>query len=44
LDWIIDDGYLNVIRCCEDCGKLLEDYYFSNEVTFVKNAAGQVIE
>jgi hypothetical protein len=22
----------------------LEDYYFSNEVTFVKNAAGQVIE
>ncbi|WJX29651.1 hypothetical protein P8452_18267 [Trifolium repens] len=33
----VDDGNL----CCEDCGKLLEDYYFSNEVTFVKNAAGQ---
>ncbi|GAU44573.1 hypothetical protein TSUD_139460 [Trifolium subterraneum] len=33
----VDDGNL----CCEYCGKLLEDYYFSNEVTFVKNAAGQ---
>ncbi|XP_045790626.1 transcription factor IIIB 90 kDa subunit-like isoform X1 [Trifolium pratense] len=33
----VDDGHL----CCEDCGKLLEDYYFSSEPTFVKNSAGQ---
>ncbi|KAJ4721340.1 transcription factor IIIB 90 kDa subunit-like [Melia azedarach] len=27
--------------CCDRCGKVLEDHNFSNEPTFVKNAAGQ---
>ncbi|KAL5075568.1 hypothetical protein RYX36_014552 [Vicia faba] len=33
----IDDSVL----CCEDCGKVLEDYYFSQEATFVKTAGGK---
>ncbi|KAK7336311.1 hypothetical protein VNO77_16848 [Canavalia gladiata] len=33
----IQDGYL----CCGSCGKVLEDYYFAEEPTFVKNSAGQ---
>ncbi|KAK7336312.1 hypothetical protein VNO77_16849 [Canavalia gladiata] len=33
----IDDGYL----CCGSCGRVLEDYYFAEEPTFVKNSAGQ---
>ncbi|ESQ30216.1 hypothetical protein EUTSA_v10011362mg [Eutrema salsugineum] len=26
---------------CELCGRVLEDFYFSEDVTFIKNAAGQ---
>ncbi|XP_017425439.1 transcription factor IIIB 60 kDa subunit isoform X2 [Vigna angularis] len=33
----MDDGFL----CCLICGKVLEDYFFTEEPTFVKNAAGQ---
>ncbi|WVZ06778.1 hypothetical protein V8G54_020124 [Vigna mungo] len=33
----MDDGFL----CCVICGKVLEDYFFTEEPTFVKNAAGQ---
>ncbi|KAI5405686.1 uncharacterized protein LOC127082314 isoform X1 [Lathyrus oleraceus] len=33
----IDDSVL----CCETCGKVLEDYYFSQEATFVKTAGGK---
>ncbi|CAK8567523.1 unnamed protein product [Lathyrus sativus] len=33
----IDDSVL----CCEACGKVLEDYYFSQEATFVKTAGGK---
>ncbi|XP_027353374.1 transcription factor IIIB 90 kDa subunit isoform X2 [Abrus precatorius] len=33
----IDDGYL----CCGSCGRVLEDFYFAEEPSFVKNAAGQ---
>ncbi|XP_020218555.1 transcription factor IIIB 90 kDa subunit isoform X5 [Cajanus cajan] len=33
----LDDGYL----CCGSCGRVLEDYFFAEEPTFVKNAAGQ---
>ncbi|TKY62843.1 Transcription factor IIIB 70 kDa subunit [Spatholobus suberectus] len=33
----LDDGYL----CCGSCGRVLEDYFFADEPTFVKNAAGQ---
>lgn len=33
----LEDGYL----CCETCGRVLEDYCFTEEPTFVKNAAGQ---
>ncbi|CAL9238375.1 unnamed protein product [Arabidopsis halleri] len=28
---------------CDLCGRILENFYFSSEVTFVKNAAGQFI-
>nr|KYP63899.1 Transcription factor IIIB 90 kDa subunit [Cajanus cajan] len=34
----LDDGYL----CCGSCGRVLEDYFFAEEPTFVKNAAGKV--
>jgi transcription factor IIIB subunit 2 len=27
---------------CNLCGRILENFHFSTEVTFVKNAAGQV--
>lgn len=30
-------------RWCSGCGKVLEDHIFSEEPTFVKNAAGQVL-
>ncbi|KAL2335128.1 hypothetical protein Fmac_016341 [Flemingia macrophylla] len=33
----VDDGPL----CCSECGKVLEDYHFSQEATFVKNSSGQ---
>ncbi|XP_014491340.1 transcription factor IIIB 60 kDa subunit isoform X3 [Vigna radiata var. radiata] len=33
----MDDGFL----CCVICGKVLEDYFFTEEPTFVKNTAGQ---
>ncbi|KAK8473334.1 hypothetical protein PHAVU_001G106433 [Phaseolus vulgaris] len=33
----LDDGFL----CCGSCGRVLEDYFFAEEPTFVKNAAGQ---
>lgn len=33
----LEDGYL----CCETCGRVLEDYCYTDEPTFVKNAAGQ---
>ncbi|KAK7303553.1 hypothetical protein RJT34_14460 [Clitoria ternatea] len=33
----VDDSAL----CCNFCGKVLENYHFSQEATFVKNAAGQ---
>jgi len=33
-----------LLRCCGSCGRVLEDYFFTEEPTFVKNAAGQVIE
>jgi len=33
-----------LLRCCGSCGRVLEDYFFAEEPTFVKNAAGQVIE
>lgn len=32
------------VRCCADCGKVLEDYNFAEEPSFTKNAAGQVME
>ena len=32
----------NVARACNQCGRILENFNFSTEVTFVKNAAGQV--
>jgi len=44
MDWIIDNDYLNVIRCCEDCGKVLEESFFTDEPTFQKNSAGLVME
>ncbi|KAG5083185.1 hypothetical protein JHK84_053223 [Glycine max] len=33
----LDDGFL----CCGSCGRVLEDYFFAEEPSFVKNAAGQ---
>ncbi|RDX92235.1 Transcription factor IIIB 90 kDa subunit, partial [Mucuna pruriens] len=33
----LDDGFL----CCGSCGRVLEDYFFAEEPTFVKNTAGQ---
>ncbi|TKY67932.1 Transcription factor IIIB 70 kDa subunit [Spatholobus suberectus] len=33
----VDDGPL----CCSECGKVLEDYHFTEEPTFVKNTSGQ---
>ena len=32
------------LRCCGSCGRVLEDYFFAEEPSFVKNAAGQVME
>jgi len=29
-------------RACDLCGRILENFNFSNDVTFVKNAAWQV--
>jgi len=29
-------------RACDLCGRILENFNFSTDVTFVKNAAGQV--
>ena len=31
-----------ICRACDLCGRILENFNFSTEVTFVKNAAGQV--
>ncbi|GFY93493.1 cyclin/Brf1-like TBP-binding protein [Actinidia rufa] len=36
-DLLIDGGFL----CCSGCGKVINQDNFSNEPTFVKNAAGQ---
>jgi hypothetical protein len=32
-----------VIRTCTSCGKVLEDQFYSEEPTFFKNSAGQVM-
>lgn len=31
-----------LVRCCTYCGKVIEQDIYSNEPSFVKNAAGQV--
>ncbi|CAJ1919373.1 unnamed protein product [Sphenostylis stenocarpa] len=36
----LDDGFL----CCGSCGRVLEDYFFAEEPTFVKNASGQRLD
>jgi hypothetical protein len=33
----------SVIRTCTSCGKVLEDQFYSEEPTFFKNSAGQVM-
>lgn len=32
----------DICRACDLCGRILENFNFSSDVTFVKNAAGQV--
>lgn len=36
-------GCLNFVRCCNECGKVLQDLSLTAEPTFVKDASGQVI-
>lgn len=33
----------NLCRCCSECGKVFELYNFSNDPTFEKDGAGQVL-
>ncbi|KAG4982530.1 hypothetical protein JHK87_027279 [Glycine soja] len=35
---------IEVSKCCGSCGRVLEDYFFTEEPSFVKNVAGQVME
>jgi len=42
LDWIIDNGDLNVTRCCGDCGMVFEDYFISEVSHYVRNVAREV--